>query len=670
MYDKAGVLIGRLFTLVEIDGGMIVKFSKRILGVALVCIFLFSELPLPVYAREQEEATNGTLVKQTVAVGDADELLSGYFQSKLYEMEGVAAYSSNYNGAKLTGANKVVYDKAKELVERVAAGTASSTEITVPISEVGMERTFWSAADLGVPSVWSNGVIPADAERALQNKLNFDGTLVVNALLKDCPYEMFWFGNTYHYSYPTVGHTQISGADYVYLYNLYLGFEVSADYAATEEFTTDAAKIATVTTAVNNAKQIAANASSLPDMQKLDYYAKKLCDLNSYNYEAASPSYTGGYGNPWQIIYMFDGDPNTKVVCEGYAKAFQYLCDLSRFTGNIYCYTVTGTMFYSSGSGLHMWNIIHMDDNKQYLVDITNCDVDNVLSESSSFDNSLFIAAPDSGSVQTGYAFGTSSYQYDRDTTNLYSAGELTLSATSYQPNTTQPPAPQQPQSPPPVTHTHTWDGGRVTKEATPTSTGTRIYTCTGCGATKEETIGYVAGSYGTNNWANINGKWFYFDDRGQMAFGWQYINGKWYYLGSANDGSMKSGWQYIGGCWYYLGDANDGSMKSDWQYIGGCWYYLGGANDGSMKSGWQYIGGYWYYLGGANDGSMKFGWQYLGGKWYYLGGANDGSMKSGWQYINGYWYYLGAANDGAMAANTWIGRYYVDASGSWTATR
>lgn len=39
------------------------------------------------------------------------------------------------------------------------------------------------------------------------------------------------------------------------------------------------------------------------------------------------------------------------------------------------------------------------------------------------------------------------------------------------------------------VTGTHTWDGGKVTVEATHTSTGTRVYTCTLCGDTKTETI-------------------------------------------------------------------------------------------------------------------------------------------------------------------------------------
>ena len=38
--------------------------------------------------------------------------------------------------------------------------------------------------------------------------------------------------------------------------------------------------------------------------------------------------------------------------------------------------------------------------------------------------------------------------------------------------------------------------------------------------------------------------------------------------------------------------------------------------------------------------------------------------MQTGWLNLDGTWYYLNA--DGSMACDTWIGTYYVDASGSW----
>lgn len=57
------------------------------------------------------------------------------------------------------------------------------------------------------------------------------------------------------------------------------------------------------------------------------------------------------------------------MVCEGYSKAFQYLCDLSDIT----CYTVTGMMNGGTGEGPHMWNIV-ANNGKYYMADITNSD--------------------------------------------------------------------------------------------------------------------------------------------------------------------------------------------------------------------------------------------------------------------------------------------------------
>ena len=62
------------------------------------------------------------------------------------------------------------------------------------------------------------------------------------------------------------------------------------------------------------------------------------------SYDQSSAGGGASYGDPWQLVYVFDGDPSTNVVCEGYAKAFQYLCDLTRFDGDVTCRTVSGTM--------------------------------------------------------------------------------------------------------------------------------------------------------------------------------------------------------------------------------------------------------------------------------------------------------------------------------------
>ena len=56
------------------------------------------------------------------------------------------------------------------------------------------------------------------------------------------------------------------------------------------------------------------------------------------------------------------------MVCEGYAKAFKYLCDLSEFSGDVRCYLVDGTT-----TGPHAWNLVQIDG-RRYMADITGCD--------------------------------------------------------------------------------------------------------------------------------------------------------------------------------------------------------------------------------------------------------------------------------------------------------
>ena len=102
------------------------------------------------------------------------------------------------------------------------------------------------------------------------------------------------------------------------------------------------------------------------ETEKLYGYKEMICYLTSYNDDVTEDD---EYGDPWQLIYVFDGDDSTNVVCEGYSKAFQYLCDLSDIT----CYTVTGIMNGGTGEGPHMWNIV-ANNGKYYMADITNSD--------------------------------------------------------------------------------------------------------------------------------------------------------------------------------------------------------------------------------------------------------------------------------------------------------
>ena len=156
-----------------------------------------------------------------------------------------------------------------------------------------------------------------------------------------------------------------------------------------------------------------------------------------------------------------------------------------------------------------------------------------------------------------------------------------------------------------------------------------------------------------------LEGKtWYYLKGNGAMATGWLQLGNTWYYLKSS--GGMVTGWLQLGNTWYYL--KSSGSMVTGWLLEGKTWYYL--KNSGAMATGWLLDGKTWYYL--KSSGAMATGWLLDGKTWYYL--KSNGAMATGWVKVSGKWYYL--RDNGAMASKTWIGNYYVNASGVWTKTR
>ena len=126
-----------------------------------------------------------------------------------------------------------------------------------------------------------------------------------------------------------------------------------------------------------------------------------------------------------------------------------------------------------------------------------------------------------------------------------------------------------------------------------------------------------------------------------------------WYYY---KGGACVTGWLKDGGTWYYMNSS--GAMETGWIKDGGKWYYMN--SSGAMVTGWVKDGGKSYYMN--SSGAMVTGWLKDGGTWYYMN--SSGAMATGWIKDGGKWYYLNSS--GAMARNTWIGNYYVNASGVW----
>lgn len=344
---------------------------------------------------------------------DSDELFAGYVEQLFYEgfNDGIATLG-NVGADKLTDPKlKTAYTELKKVIEEVAAGNRTSTkDIAVPYAMT------WTTAELG-----SDFDAAADIAG---DKILEAVDPVISYLLMDCPYELYWFDKTigYQFSYDFVQRGETYSIS-----RLSFQFVVASEYRAADMFTVDAAKVGGVKKAADNAKAIVTKHEGKSDYEKLAAYCQEICDLVSYYDEAAEDAYMP-YGNPWQMVWVFDGDSTTNVVCEGYAKAFQYLCDMSTFKDAV-CYTICGEMGGGTGAGGHMWNIVTLEG-KNYLVDVTNSDEGTIGSG-----GELFLAGT-KANTDGSYTFNIwgedINFIYDDDQWSLFGKDVLTLSETNY----------------------------------------------------------------------------------------------------------------------------------------------------------------------------------------------------------------------------------------------
>lgn len=347
----------------------------------------------------EEELLEGYFTKQVVA-----ELYGDAYDSGFYQSSGTHALSGN---------SLKLYNFMKTRITEIAEGKRTDTKIVITAVDLGLVsgNTFadYKKVNNDLQTAY-NTIRGTFSEDDLKN--------VLNCLILDCGYELYWFDKTADTTSIKYEPNSISNDAQTINVGWTYSLTVSQDYRGGVSTNTYVAnKPAKVAAAATKAAEIVDKYASASDYEKLAGYKDEICALVDYNHAAAGDDSTP-YGDPWQMIDVFDGEPATKVVCEGYAKAFQYLCDL----GGLDCYTVTGQMGGGTGAGPHMWNIVRLDG-KSYLVDVTNSDTG-----SAGADGSLFMvgASPVSGSYAGGdlkYAFGLVTYEYDHlgaDRTDQY----------------------------------------------------------------------------------------------------------------------------------------------------------------------------------------------------------------------------------------------------------
>ena len=397
-------------------------------------------------------------------LGDSDALFADYANRQFY---GAPARknllkSSKNVGSRLTGQNLAIYTVMKQAVSEIAAGQRESAEIYVPLTALGMDPAKeYTASEIGLDYIYNGTEWNTNTGSAMMGLFDYDISIIMECLRADCPYDLYWGQNI---SYPTMLNIETSASGYgtewvgyaKFKYD-YIPFSIKVESKYRPdgggEYDVDTAKTEAASSAAAYAKEIVNSTAGMTDLEKLTHYKDKICDLVVYDEAAANTGGNQDDKGPWALIYVFDNDNSTNVVCEGYSEAFQYLCDLTDFDDDSICaYSVTGTMGGGTGSGGHKWNIVHMDDGYNYIADITNSDDGTWGSEdelflkgmegsvsggySKSYPEREERTEVDGGYTITTYPAKSISYTYDSDTTSVFTESDLTLSAQDYGQNT------------------------------------------------------------------------------------------------------------------------------------------------------------------------------------------------------------------------------------------
>ena len=405
---------------------------------------MFALPSVSVYAESEIYKAEGPKGEGTVIGGlSATDAAEGFIHQAFFHDDPAAVGASANMGERLTGPERGLYMKLKEtcsaMTQRTEAGDelTASTIVRISVDELAefFPQTEYTAEELGVETIIVDDEISQEAANAFYEKFEIDAAAAVDALLADSPYDYYWFDKTkgYYYSYPAIG---TYGKSIFFDPKGYyeIGLYVAEEYAAgrTAE-TTDFDRSFTnaVCDAADTAAAIVKTHKNDSDIAKLYAYKDEICDRVSYNHAAADNDDTP-YGNPWQAVWVFDGDPDTNVVCEGYSKAFQYLCDLSAFHTPIYTICVSGTM----NGGAHMWNIVAMDDGKRFMADVTNCDEGSIGEPYDLFMAGYTAYRPENPLPEYDFLVKgeTITYIYDDRTVKLFRSSELNMTNQLFDP--------------------------------------------------------------------------------------------------------------------------------------------------------------------------------------------------------------------------------------------
>lgn len=358
-------------------------------------------------ATTQGEVNNETLLREYIQQQFNVQLPSAAPGEAPASVVGLTTDSNTYK----------IYQALVPMIIEVAGGTRTSTQFM-----------FEDLSDIGIQAQGSDASLDK-AKAAADAQLDLNPDALAAALLEEHPNEHYWHasgeGTEIDYQYRYYAKDDVY---YVTICNLSIKMSVAKEFQAEDAYTVNPATGTQIASSIANAMKIAGKNHGLAEYDRLVAYRDEICSLADFDQLNADK--TPSMDDPWQLVWVFDGDPGTKVADEGYAKAFQYLCDLSEFK-QVKAYSVTGTITQDASSSSHMWNIVHMPDNKNYLVDVANSD-----SHAIGKSGGLFLDGYASNSAPGTYIYKVAktdiTYAFDKETLDRYPNGELELAAKDY----------------------------------------------------------------------------------------------------------------------------------------------------------------------------------------------------------------------------------------------
>lgn len=435
--------------------------QKRVIsGILALALVLTLTLTLAqADVRVELDGIDGGSASVTVPEDDSAALLEGY----LYQLNGleapetvVKAEGSGNTASRpatyavaLNDVTNNIYRRLVPEIKKIAAGESASATIVI----TDMPITY-TQGDLGHITIIEGDALSKAASARIGELFGADVNhdALLSKLLANMPYELYWFDKT---NGMAISYDIEADENTVTIPYIVVGFCVADAYRDTTKYVVnekgeqildednnpvpdytavDTTKTGAAKTAAATAAQVVAENQGKGIYSKLVAYREYITKAVDYNFDVANTA-NYPYGDPWQLIYVFDGDPKTNVVCEGYSKAFKYLCDLT-WTGSdpeVKCYLAVGKM----DSEDHMWNIVSIGG-ASYLTDITNCDSYADGKFAIGYPDQLFLCGAEGG-VDAGYTVDIPGqrkvlYTYDdKETKDIYDQ-ELVLSETKYSP--------------------------------------------------------------------------------------------------------------------------------------------------------------------------------------------------------------------------------------------